>query len=607
MRIWIKRCLVILLLIFLAATLLLIQTLYFRPLNLSLLYLRSSVLQAWDTPETLSRMRLLDKLGMAFYRDKLDDYSSQQDDKKFARAKQDLAIFHSYDVSNLQGQDKLSAQIFAYNQAIEIEGERWRWHDFPVNQMFGLQSSLPNFMSDIHDVKSLAEGRDYVARLNLFSTALGQVLNGLQKRAAVGVLPPRFTVEKVLAQMQAFVAPEARKNMLYLSLQEKLSKISAEQMSLQEKEKLLQEAELAVKQSVLPGFQALIAYHQGILPKTISNDGVWRLPNGDAYYAYQVRMHTTTEMTPEQVHQLGLQEVQRLRQEMELILQAEGVKEGSLQQKIHLISKRPDQLYANSDAGRAQILQDYQKIIDQIDAGLKPMFNIRPTSSVIVRRVPVFAEKTAPGAYYDFPALDGSRPGTFFANLRKPEDIPKFSMRTLAYHEAIPGHHFQVALQMQMQDLPLFRRFSMFTAYVEGWALYAERLAWEAGFQSQPLDNLGRLQAEMFRAVRLVVDTGMHHKRWSREQAIAYMVDNTGMPEGEVTAEIERYLVSPGQALAYKIGMLKILQLRADAKRELGSKFDLRQFHDLVLKNGAMPLAILDKSVQEWIAQQKAI
>lgn len=603
MRIWMKRSFLFLLLILFVASLLIIHTLYFRPLNLSLLYLRSSVLQALDTPETLSRMRLLDNLGMAFYRSKLDDYSGLKEDKKYARAKQNLANFESYDVANLRGQDKLSAQIFAYNQTMEIEGERWRWHDFPVNQMFGVQSSLPNFMSDIHQVKSLAEGRDYVARLNLFSTALGQVLSGLQKRAAVGVLPPRFTVEKVLAQMQAFAAAEPRKNMLYLSLQEKLSK--AEKISAQEKEKLLQEAELAIKQSVLPGFQALIAYHQEILSKTTSNDGVWRLPDGQAYYAFQVRRHTTTDMQPEQVHQLGLQEVQRLRQEMEDILQAQGLKEGSLQQRVDLISKRPDQMYANSDEGRAQILQDYQKIIDQIDAGLKPMFNIRPSSNVVVRRVPEFAEKTAPGAYYEFPALDGSRPGTFYANLRKPEDIPKFSMRTLAYHEAIPGHHFQVALQMQMQDLPLFRRFSMFTAYAEGWALYAERLAWEAGFQSQPLDNLGRLQAEMFRAVRLVVDTGLHHKRWSREQAIAYMVDNTGMAQGEVTAEIERYLVSPGQALAYKIGMLKILQLRDDAKQALGSKFDLRQFHDVVLKNGAMPLAILDKAVQEWVAQQK--
>ena len=222
-----------------------------------------------------------------------------------------------------------------------------------------------------------------------------------------------------------------------------------------------------------------------------------------------------------------------------------------------------------------------------------------------MKRVPEFSEKTAPGAYYEGPALDGSRPGTFYANLRNVAEVPKMGMRTLAYHEAVPGHHFQIAIAQELKDLPIFRRMVPFTAFAEGWALYAERLAWEAGFEKNPMDNLGRLQAEMFRAVRLVVDTGMHAKHWTREQAIQYMSDNTGMGDDEVTAEIERYLVNPGQALAYKVGMLKILELREKARAELGPKFDLREFHDQVLRNGSMPMEILERVVNDWISEKR--
>lgn len=604
-RRWIIRLSLTLIVLLVLAAVFAAQTLYFRPVNLNLLYLRSVLLRAVEMPEILSRLHLLDNYGLAFYRNDLNDYSSAHKDAGLRAAKRDLADFESFDVSQLRGNDKISAQIFAYNKKLEIEGERWRLHDFPVNQMFGVQSSLPNFMVNIHDVKSLAEGRDYVARLNLFQHRLGQVLAGLKEREAKGILPPRFTVEKVLAQMQNFAAKSSKENLLYVSLQEKLNKIPADKLSAAQREELLQQTDQAIANSVLPGFRDLIAYFEGLLAKVVSNDGVWRLPEGDAYYAYMVRQHTSTAMTPEEIHQVGVQEVARIRQEIEAILSQQGALGTSLQERVHSLATRPEQLYSNDEAGKKQMLADYQHIIDEINAGLAPMFNLRPSSSVVVRPVPSFSEKTAPGAYYEFPSLDGSRPGTFFANMRNLSDLPKFGMRTLAYHEAIPGHHFQIALQMKMSDLPLFRRMGMFTAYSEGWALYAERLAWEAGFQKQPLDNLGRLQAEMFRAVRLVVDTGMHHKRWSREQAISYMVENTGRAEEESTAEVERYLVSPGQALAYKTGMLKILQLREQAKKELGSAFDLRQFHDVVLQSGAMPLGVLETVVQDWVASKR--
>lgn len=603
-RRWFTRLSLTLIALLVLAAVFAAQTLYFRPASLNLLYLRSVLLRAVEMPEILSRLHLLDSYGLAFYRDDLNDYSTAQDEADIRLAKRDLADFESFDISQLRGNDKISAQIFAYNKKLEVDGERWRFHDFPVNQMFGVQSGLPNFMVNIHEVKSVAEGRDYVARLNLFQDRLGQVLAGLKEREAKGVVPPRFTIEKVLQQMQSFTAKTPKENLLYVSLEEKLNKIPVEKLSAGQRTELLQQTEQAIANSVLPGFRGLISYFEALLPKVTSNDGVWRLPDGAAYYAYMVRQHTTTAMTPDEIHQVGIEEVARLRQEIEAILSHEGALGASLKERVHNVSTRPEQLYSNDEAGKKQMLADYQSIINEIDAGLTPMFNLRPSSSVVVRPVPKFAEKTAPGAYYEFPSLDGKRPGTFFANMRDLSDNPKFGMRTLAYHEAIPGHHFQIALQMKMTDLPLFRRMGMFTAYSEGWALYAERLAWEAGFQKKPLDNLGRLQAEMFRAVRLVVDTGMHHKRWNREKAISYMMENTGNAETEATAEVERYLVSPGQALAYKTGMLKILQLREQAKKEQGAAFDLRQFHDVVLKNGAMPLGVLENVVQEWTASK---
>jgi uncharacterized protein (DUF885 family) len=297
--------------------------------------------------------------------------------------------------------------------------------------------------------------------------------------------------------------------------------------------------------------------------------------------------------------------VARIEAEMDVILSGEGLSLGSVGARVQGISKRPDQLYPDTDAGRTQIINDFQSIINEIDNGLTPYFNIRPKMGVEVERVPQFREQTAPGAYYNPPAFDGSRPGVFFINLRNTDEVAKFGMRTLAYHEGIPGHHFQIAIQQEMKGVPIFRKVLPFTAFAEGWALYSERLAWEAGFQKQPLDNLGRLQAEMFRAVRLVVDTGMHYKHWTREQSIAYMLEKTGMPETDVVAEIERYLVMPGQALAYKVGMNKILELRERAKTELGPKFDIKAFHDVVLSGGSMPLALLEQRVDAWIAKQK--
>jgi uncharacterized protein (DUF885 family) len=290
---------------------------------------------------------------------------------------------------------------------------------------------------------------------------------------------------------------------------------------------------------------------------------------------------------------------------MDRILRDTGFAEGTVAERLRALAKSPAQLYPDTDEGRAQILKDYAAIIGEITDGLDPWFGLKPKAAVVVKRVPPFKEKTSASAYYIDPPLDNSRPGVFFVNLRDMREQPKYRMHTLAYHEAVPGHHLQLVIAKQQTDLPFFRTIIPFTAYLEGWALYAERLAWEAGFEKNPLDNLGRLQDEMFRAVRLVVDTGLHARRWTREQAIDYMVRNTGSTESEMMTEVERYLVNPGQALAYKVGMMKILALREHARTELGSKFDLREFHDEVLKNGAVPLTVLEQIVDGYIARKK--
>jgi uncharacterized protein (DUF885 family) len=307
-------------------------------------------------------------------------------------------------------------------------------------------------------------------------------------------------------------------------------------------------------------------------------------------------------MNPEEVHRLGLAEVDRIQEEMWDILRAEGVEARTIGEAMTKLGEDPRFTWEDSDAGREEILARFREIVEEVDANIDHLFDARPKTGVEVQRVPQFREASSPAAYYNPAPFDGSKPGTFFANLRNVREHARFGMRTLAYHEAIPGHHFQSSLAQEQTGVPFFRRVIPFTAYAEGWALYAEQLAAENGFQDDPYDRLGYLQSQMFRAVRLVVDTGIHVKRWTREEAITYMLENTGMPESDVTAEVERYIVWPGQACAYKVGQLKILELRERAHARLGERFDIREFHGVVLEHGELPLTILERLVDEWIA-----
>ena len=553
----------------------------------------------------LSSMRVLPPWA-DFYSDKLNDASPAHAERMAAMVKDDLDMLHRYDRDALDEEGKLSYDALEFFLADQVEGDRFRYHDFPVNQMFGVQSGQPNFMAQTHQVNNATDAENYISRLDQFPLNFSQVIEGLKLREGKGVIPPKFTVDKVLEQMNGFIGVPAEQNMLYTSFGEKLDKIDADAMDTATREDLKARVRASIESSVYPAFRDLIAYFTTLQAKATQNLGAWSLPDGDAYYAWCVRSHTTTDMTPEQVHELGLAEVARISAEMDAILREQGLTEGSIGERVQQLARQPEQMYPNTPEGKTAMIAQYQAILDDVNAKLGDAFNRRPKLGVEVRPVPAFSEKTAPGAYYQSGSFDGSRPGVFYANLRDPGETPKFAMRTLAYHEGIPGHHFQITIAQELQGVPFFRRVLPFTAYSEGWALYAERLAWELGFEKDPLDNLGRLRDEMMRAVRLVVDSGIHYKRWTREQAIAYMLENTGMGEGDVTAEIERYFVNPGQALAYKAGMLKILALREKARKELGDRFTLAAFHDQVLSHGALPLSLLERVIDDWIAKTKA-
>lgn len=582
-----------------------VQVWYFKPVTIDLFYGKVFAKFGLRSPEMLSYMRILSS-WMDFYSDDLADASMAEEALGAQMVKEHLETLRRYDRSSLDREGQLSYDVLENFLATQVDGDAFRGYDFPVNQMQGIQSGLPSFMTDAHQVNNLHDARNYIARLDKFPRKFDQVIEGLDHYQGKGIIPPQFTVEKVIKQMQDFRAAPATENTLYVSFKEKLDKLPAGEIDAATQTELLAGVQTAIENSVYPAYQRMIEHFNALLPKAQGNYGAWHLPNGDAYYAWCIRQHTTTDMSADQIHQIGLDEVARIGAQMDAILRDQGLAEGSIGDRVRQLSADPAQLYPDTEGGRIAIVADYQEILDEVNSGLGEAFDIRPESGVEVRPVPKFSEATAPGAYYQTGAFDGSRPGVFYANLRDVSETPKFGMRTLSYHEGIPGHHFQLSIAQELKGVPFFRRVLPFTAFAEGWALYAERLAWELGFEKQPLDNLGRLIAEMMRAVRLVVDTGIHAKHWTREQAIAYMLENTGMGETEVTAEIERYFVAPGQALAYKIGMLKILELRERAKAELGDKFDLKQFHNQVLTHGSLPLNLLERVVDDWIAKIKA-
>ena len=502
---------------------------------------------------------------------------------------------------DLDEDQQLSKDIALYLLNTLSGFEKYQYHSYPFNQMSGAQSNFPSFMDGQHPITDVESVDFYISRLSESKRYFTQMLEGMKLREEKNILPPRFVIQRVIDEMQGFIDKPVKENILYTSVQRRMKE--SDEIVEADYDGLLSNVATEIENTVYPTYQMLIDYFTGLKPKAGTDDGLWHLEGGGEAYKLALRFFTTTDYSADYIHNVGLSEVDRIQAEILAILAQErfDVSQG-FTAAINTLAEDERFYYPDTAEGREQILADYQTILDEIDAGLGDAFLVRPEAGMEVKRIPQFKEKTAPGAYYEAPAFDGSRPGVFFANLYDIKATPTYSMRTLAYHEGIPGHHFQIAIAMELEGLPIFRTVAPFVAYIEGWALYSERLAWDLGFQDDPFDNIGRLQAELFRAVRLVVDTGIHAKRWTREEAIDYMLANTGMAESDVTSEIERYIVMPGQATSYKVGMMKILELREKAKLALGDKFVLGEFHDAVLKNGAVPLDVLEQIIDKYIA-----
>ncbi|MBT8058789.1 MAG: DUF885 domain-containing protein [Gammaproteobacteria bacterium] len=576
------------------------HTWYFKPVNINLFFARTMMQMMAESPEMMSTLRVLEPIGIKGHNAKLDDESLAAGDRFLEWMNEAHEVLLSYEDDDLSETDLMSKRIAVFMLGNVLEGEKFRFLSFPVNQLFGVQNGFPSFMESTHQVDSVRDAEDYVSRLNAVGVKFDQVLEGLRHREELGIHPPQFVVTKVLEEMNNFVATPAEEGILMTAL---LEKIEEAELDEEDQQRIAREARQAIEETVYPAYGRLIAHFEALDDKVEDNYGAWSLPGGKDYYRLMLKLMTTTDYDPEYIHNLGLAEVDRIQGEILEILAAEGWDvSGGFTAAINEMAENPRFYYSDSDEGRDQILADYTALIEEISEQMDPWFATIPEAPVEVRRVPEFKEKTAPGGYYEIPAFDGSRPGVFYANLYDIKATPKYGMRTLTYHEAIPGHHFQLAIQQSLEELPFFRRLIPFPSYSEGWALYAERVAWEMGLLEDPYDNIGRLQSELFRSVRLVVDTGIHAMRWSREEAIDYMLRNTGMAESDVVAEIERYFVMPGQATAYKVGMIKIMELRERAETELGERFDIREFHDVILTSGSMPLDILEELVDKYIA-----
>lgn len=491
------------------------------------------------------------------------------------------------------------SRVVDYGSALNVYG--FWFTPYVVLQNSGPLVDVPNLMEAQQAVATTKDADDYLKRLDAFAPMIDDVIAKMKADAELGVAPPDFIIKKCRNVIANFTGTPAKDNVLVASFAKKLDADKVEGAG-----DYVAHATKTVEEGVYPAEKRLDAYLAEVEPTASHDAGLWRLPKGPELYQAMIRHMTDTTMTADEIHEIGLKEVARIEGEMDAIMKAQGMTKGTVGERMVKLGKDPRFSYPNTPEGKAQILADIKGQLERVNAAAPKWFGTLPKYDVVVRAVPEFSQDSAPGGYYDSPAIDGSRPGTYWINLRDTAIWPKFSVPTLTYHESVPGHHFQNSISVA-QDAPLISKVWYSNAFGEGWALYAESLAKEMGlYEGDPFGDLGRLRDELHRAVRLVVDTGMHAKKWSREQAIDYMAAQEGTEPSEVESEIERYVVWPGQALGYKIGMLKIEELRKKAETELGDKFDIRQFHDEVLKAGGVPLSVVEANVDRWIEKTKA-
>jgi len=538
--------------------------------------------------------------------DKWDDNSEEKALKDLAQTKADLVTLNSIDRAQLDAATQVSYDLKKQDLEASIADFKWRYHNYPVNQMFGTHSMVPAFLINQHQISNVKEANDYIARLNGVPGVFDQLITGLEIRADKNIIAPKFVFPHVIDSSKNIIkgAPfeQGEDSTLLADFKRKVNALEIDQA---EKYALISKATEALKTAVKPAYSKLINYIAQLEKRADNRDGAWKFPDGEAFYNNALKRTTTTDLTAKEIHAIGLAEVSRIHDEMRAIKDKVGF-EGDLNAFMQFMKTDKQFYLANTEAGKAQYLSEAKGLIDNMKTRLDELFIVKPKADMIVKRVEAFREKAAGKAFYQQPAPDGSRPGIYYANLYDMEAMPTYQMEALAYHEGIPGHHMQIAISQELEGVPKFRKFGGYTAYIEGWGLYSELLPKEMGLYEDPYSDFGRLAMELWRACRLVVDTGIHAMKWTRQEGIDYYVNNTPNATSDGVKMVERHIVMPSQATAYKVGMLKILELREAAKKQLGDKFDIRQFHDVVLKNGPVPLNVLENFVDEWVASKQA-
>lgn len=561
--------------------------------------------EQWDAEIALSPM-FQTYLGDKTDYDKWDDMSKESEEKELKRTKMRLAYLKdSVEVNALDEATKLSYKLALQQQEDNIADYKYRLYNYPVNQMRGVHSQVPSFLINMHQITNKSDAEAYVSRLNGVVDMFDQVIEGLKEREAAGILPPKFVFPRAIESCKNILIGlpfenSTKYSTLLEDFQNKLNKIDTNE---EDRKLLLAEAKMALINSVKPSYLKLISFLEDQATRATSDHGAWKFPDGGDYFNNALARTTTTDMTANQIHELGLSEVKRIHEEMTAI--KEQVKfEGSLQDFFKFMKEDKQFYYPDTKEGREAYMAEATRMIDSMKSRLDELFLRKPKADMIVKAVEPFREKSAGKAFYQAPALDGSRPGTYYANMYDIMAMPKYQMEALAYHEGIPGHHMERAMSQELENIPMFRKMGGYTAYTEGWGLYTEYIPKEMGFYSDPYSDFGRLAMELWRACRLVVDTGIHAKKWTREEGIKYYTDNTPNAESDAVKMVERHIVMPSQATAYKVGMNKILELRKMATDKLGDKFDVREFHDVVLVNGAVPLNVLEDMVNEYITKK---
>lgn len=498
---------------------------------------------------------------------------------------------------------RLNKKLWEYQANERLAAARWRANSYPADHFNGRHGDIIDTLTTYHPIRDKLGAQAWLARVASIDQPIGQLIQALRERAAKGVIPPRFSVEKALVAVRnvltgrPFVATDAEEVALLAGFRRK---VEALDLAASEKAALIAEADSLLSTRFAPTWNRLQATMADLLARADDRDGVWKLPDGDAYYQYCLSRHTTLPLTPEAVHELGITEVKRIQAEMTSIKDKVGFK-GDLQAFNDFLRTDQRFYFADDDAGHDAYIRGANLILDKVKQVLDGQFNLKPKAPLVVQRFERYREASETIARYGQPAADGSRPGIYYVNLSNMKEMPIWQMEVLAFHEGIPGHHMQIALAQETTGLPEFRRHDFHTAYVEGWGLYSERLPKELGFYADPYSDFGRLTFALWRALRLVMDTGIHAKLWTRQQAIDYFVANSAFTREVAEREVDRYIVYPGQACAYYIGMRKILELRETARQRLGARFDVKRFHDMVLANGSVPLSVLEQVVADWV------